>query len=55
VSSTWDHHWVYWVGPIVGGGLAAIVYNAFFLIYLRPASAAGTKQTTVTAPAAPGD
>ncbi len=27
VSGTWDAHWVYWVGPMVGGALGAAVYT----------------------------
>jgi aquaporin Z len=27
VSGFWAHHWVYWVGPLLGGGIAAPVYN----------------------------
>ena len=31
VSWTWANHWVYWVGPLIGGGLAAIIYDTFFI------------------------
>jgi len=30
VMNKWDNHWVYWVGPIVGGLLAPIIYNFIF-------------------------
>lgn len=30
VQGEWDDHWVFWTGPIVGGVLAALVYEAFF-------------------------
>ncbi len=36
VSDTWDNHWVYWAGPLAGGGLAAVVY---YFVYLRDAEA----------------
>ncbi|KAF2321736.1 hypothetical protein GH714_001982 [Hevea brasiliensis] len=31
VSWDWTNHWVYWVGPLIGGGLAGIIYNLFFI------------------------
>lgn len=30
VAGQWADHWIYWVGPIVGGSLAAIVYQSVF-------------------------
>jgi aquaporin Z len=26
----WDTHWVYWAGPLLGGGIAALLYNYVF-------------------------
>ncbi|CAI9778782.1 unnamed protein product [Fraxinus pennsylvanica] len=31
VSWTWDSHWVYWLGPFVGAGIAALVYEIVFI------------------------
>ena len=34
VANEWGDHWVYWVGPLAGGGLAALVY--YFVYLNRP-------------------
>ncbi len=31
VAAAWNNHWIYWVGPLVGGGLAALAYEFIFL------------------------
>lgn len=31
VANVWTDHWVYWLGPLIGGGLAALVYQFVFL------------------------
>lgn len=32
VSGDWTVHWVYWVGPLIGGGLAGLIYENFFIV-----------------------
>ncbi|GMH10802.1 hypothetical protein Nepgr_012643 [Nepenthes gracilis] len=32
ISGDWTDHWVYWVGPLIGGGLAGLIYENFFII-----------------------
>ncbi|PON49009.1 Tonoplast intrinsic protein [Parasponia andersonii] len=31
VSWSWENHWIYWVGPLIGGGIAGLVYEFFFI------------------------
>jgi aquaporin TIP len=31
VSWSWENQWVYWVGPLIGGGLAGIIYDVLFI------------------------
>ena len=31
VAGAWDNHWIYWAGPLMGGALAALVYELIFL------------------------
>jgi MIP family channel proteins len=31
IGGEWDHHWVYWVGPLIGGALAGLLYTTLFL------------------------
>jgi len=31
VAGFWDNHFVYWIGPLVGGGIAGIVYEHFIM------------------------
>lgn len=30
IANFWDNHWIYWAGPLVGGGAAALVYHYIF-------------------------
>jgi len=31
VAGAWNSHWIYWIGPLAGGALAAWVYESLFL------------------------
>lgn len=31
IAGVWTDHWVYWVGPLIGGGLAGLVYENIFI------------------------
>ena len=31
VSGYWQDQWLYWVGPLLGGAIAALLYDRFFL------------------------
>ena len=37
VSGSWTRHWIYWVGPVAGGVVAASVYDVAILRRRRPA------------------
>jgi len=30
IQQTWDNHWVYWLGPLIGGAVAGTVYRLIF-------------------------
>ncbi|XP_064610342.1 aquaporin AQPAe.a-like [Liolophura sinensis] len=30
IMGTWDHHWVYWLGPLAGGVVAGLIYDNVF-------------------------
>lgn len=31
MAGYWQDHWIYWVGPMMGGAVAALLYDRFFL------------------------
>nr|AFU51579.1 aquaporin [Gladiolus hybrid cultivar] len=39
VSGTFSGNWVYWVGPLIGGGLAGLVYGDIFIGSYEPVPA----------------
>lgn len=41
ITNKWQHHWVYWVGPIIGGIIGALLYE---LVFSASASLKNLKQ-----------
>ncbi|KAI4319539.1 hypothetical protein MLD38_033125 [Melastoma candidum] len=37
VSWDWTNHWVYWVGPLIGGGIAGLIYEIIFISHTHEA------------------
>ena len=33
VGWTWTHHWLYWVGPIIGAAMGALFYHRLHLAH----------------------
>ncbi len=56
VSGAWDAHWLYWLGPLLGGGLAALMYRFMFLVSSEagpepaPGEARRDSETTLASP-----
>ncbi|XP_072384786.1 aquaporin AQPAe.a isoform X2 [Diabrotica undecimpunctata] len=32
IVNAWHNHWIYWIGPLLGGGLAGIIYKILFKV-----------------------
>jgi aquaporin TIP len=49
IGNSWDDGWIYWVGPIVGALIAALIYET---LYLRPPAPAvvGTVESGIDEP-----
>ena len=31
IGQQWDHHYVYWIGPLLGGAVAGLIYGRFLI------------------------
>jgi MIP family channel proteins len=49
VSKTWDDFWIWYVGPLAGGAIAALLYDEIFLRPARPVPV-GPPETGVEEP-----
>ena len=46
VSGAWQHQWLYWVGPIVGAAIGALLYQFVRVPLSQPAPQAGHSDAT---------
>jgi aquaporin TIP len=53
ISNSWDDFWIWYIGPLAGGVIAAVVYELLYLRPVRPA-VVGPPETGVEEPR-PGD
>jgi Major intrinsic protein len=53
VQKVWGDGWIWYLGPLIGGGLAAVLYELLYLRPLRPLPV-GPPETGVREPA-PGE
>jgi aquaporin TIP len=37
VGGYWANHWIYWVGPLIGGAFAGLLYSTLYLRRAEPA------------------
>ena len=49
VGWSWRHHWVYWVGPLIGAGLAGALYE--FVMAEQPEEPAAAVRRELPVPA----
>lgn len=54
VGWSWRHHWVYWIGPLIGAGLAGALYE-FVMIEQQPDEAQGVAAAAPRMPLAAED
>lgn len=48
VAGIWDHHWIYWVGPMAGAALGALIYQWVRVPVSEPAPAISHSESGVT-------
>lgn len=46
VHNYWRRHWIWWVAPLLGGLLAATIYNALFFFNEEPKEQVTSRRST---------
>ncbi len=55
IQGDWANHWIYWVGPIIGAVIAALLYNDVLLAGIRAGAAPSDRINPEHPREAPGD